>query len=217
MSYTSSLDDWIPPDDQLEQYAEYLRRDSQDTTDNSDGQQLGHLADNSSYGRVDPNTVFRSNNSGASRGYQIPDSYPGPRINFVAAREAPAGGNRSRITPADEVQETPRSREDIRFTSEEMDEIYHIILQHEKKASLKRLLANRKTLEDEIKNPRTPTPLALVKTRLAVVKIMVYYSILVLSLCRSKGYAVMVGKTTEGLIQILGKTSHNITVRLLKV
>jgi hypothetical protein len=59
-----------------------------------------------------------------------------------------------------------------------MDEIYHIILQHEKEPSLKRLLANRKTLEDEIKNPRTPTPLALVKMRLAVVKIMGYYSIL---------------------------------------
>ena len=177
MSESSSLDDWIPPDDQLEQYAEYLRGDSQDTTQNSDGQNHGHVAN--TYGRVDPTTVFRSNNPGANRGYQIPDSYPARRrIDFMASREEAPGANRSRIIPADEVQATPRSGEDIRFTSEEMDEVYHIILQYEKKASLKRLLANRKTLEVEIKNPRTPTPLILVRTRLAVVKTMVYYSIL---------------------------------------
>jgi hypothetical protein len=174
MFYTSSIDDWIPPDDQMGQYSQYLRRNSQDTTDNSDGQ--GHVAEQSSYGRIDPTTVFRNNNLGASRGYRIPASYPGPKVHFVPASDTPAGvPNRNGITPA---EETPRSREEIQFTSEEMDEIYHIILQHERKTSLKGLLANRKTLEDEVKNPRTPTPLALVKTRLAVVKIMVYYSIL---------------------------------------
>jgi hypothetical protein len=152
---TSSIDDWIPPDDRMGQYTEYLRRNSQDTTetDDSDGQR--HVAEESTYGRVDPTTVFRNNNMGVSRGYPIPSSYPGPKINFVTARDAPAGGNRRRTTPAEEVPEISRSREEVfsRFTNEEMDEIYHIILQHEKKASLKRLLANRKTPEDQIKKP----------------------------------------------------------------
>jgi hypothetical protein len=65
-----------------------------------------------------------------------------------------------------------------KFTSEETDLIYRSILQYERKNQIKRLVTGRKTLEDEEKNPKTPTPVTLVQTRLAVVKFMIHYSIL---------------------------------------
>ncbi len=85
-------------------------------------------------------------------------------VNLVQNYKAPA------------VAQT-KSKEE-HFTSEETDQIYQNILQYEKKSPFKRLLANRKTLQDEIKHPKTPTPLVLVKTRLAVVKLMIYHSML---------------------------------------
>jgi autonomous glycyl radical cofactor GrcA len=95
-----------------------------------------------------------------------------PNIPASLSRAA----NQAQNYKAPAVVQTSSKVEHI--TSEETNQIYQNVLQHEKISHLKRLLINRKTLEDEIKHPKTPTPLTLVKTRQTVVKIIVNYSML---------------------------------------
>jgi hypothetical protein len=168
------MDDWMPSDDQMGEYEQYL----------ADSRQDSYIAP-ALYGRVDPHVIFQTIGAGSSQATnqsaagqpqasnpygagsnQAPrfvPPYPGAGTN-QAAREV----NNSVVVNANNGN----------FTSEETDQIYRTILHYEKKNHIKRLITGRKTLEEEERNPRTPTPVTLVQTRLAVVKFMIYYAML---------------------------------------
>jgi hypothetical protein len=104
------------------------------------------------YGRVDPSQIFKT-----------------PSTDSVRAGNASA--------PQVQQEHVPENTENNdEFDWEETDEIFRITSQYEKRTVLKRLLTSKKILEDEIRHPKNTTPVLLVSTRPAVVKLMIYYT-----------------------------------------
>lgn len=177
--------DWIPSEEDMQVYGDYLNHyviHGDSTFQHMEGngapyyyepmpyaQPLAYAIDAGNQGHVPPPPTGTVGNNSTS--------YYAPSLTQYQLRwDLNHPSNHGTGTDSEQRQTNPVTVANG-MNPDEMEVIFRETLQHEGKTFLSRLVLARKILEEQLKRPQAASPIVLIRTKLAIVKMMIHYAI----------------------------------------